>query len=38
MTEPRESDPKAAALAVAVLCGVCLVLGFGLGFLLGRGL
>ena len=35
---PKASDPKMAALAIAVLCGVCLVLGFGLGFLLGRGL
>jgi hypothetical protein len=32
------SDPKMAALAIAILCGACLVLGFGLGFLLGRGL
>ena len=37
-TEPKTtSDPRMAALAIAVLCGVCLVLGFGLGFLLGRG-
>ena len=35
---PNASDPKMAALAIAILCSVCLVLGFGLGFLLGRGL
>ena len=35
---PPSSDPRMAALAIAVLCGVCLVLGFVFGFLLGRGL
>ena len=38
MTSPKASDPRQAALAVAILCAVCLALGFGLGFLLGRGL
>ena len=32
------ADPRSAALAVAILCGVCLVLGFALGFFAGRGL
>ena len=35
---PPSADPKMAALAIAVLCGTCLVLGFALGFFLGRGL
>ena len=34
---PPSSDPKMAALAIAILCGTCLVLGFAFGFLLGRG-
>lgn len=46
MTEPDapapvkapDADPRMAALAIAVLCGVCLVLGFAFGFLAGRGL
>lgn len=37
MTPPPPADPKIAALAIAVLCGICLVLGFVLGFFLGRG-
>jgi uncharacterized protein YneF (UPF0154 family) len=36
-TAPKP-DARMAALAIAILCGVCLVLGFGLGFLMGRGL
>ena len=35
---PPSSDPRMAALAIGVLCGVCLLLGFALGFFLGRGL
>lgn len=33
----QPAEPRAAALAIALLCGICLVLGFGLGFFLGRG-
>jgi hypothetical protein len=38
MNAPPPSDPRMAALAIAVLCGICLALGFALGFFAGRGL
>ena len=38
MNGPPPADPRMAALAIAVLCGICLVLGFALGFFAGRGL
>jgi hypothetical protein len=38
VTARPPADPRMAAVAVALLCGICLVLGFVLGFFLGRGL
>lgn len=34
---PPPADPRSGALAVAILCEVCLALGFALGFFAGRG-
>jgi hypothetical protein len=34
---PVRAEARSAALAIAVLCGICLALGFGLGFFAGRG-